>query len=302
MGNETKGLKSLEELETERKTVKNKSRIMYICGGVLGIIGLVLVFFGFFLGTILFIPCMILCIVAASQERSFKKKFKDIIVKKLIRDELGVDAVYRPNGGISMDEINSLRVAAVPDRYTQEDYISCSYNGIPYEMCDCVMQERVVTRDAHGNTQTSYETYFKGRIIKIDFKRDLNIELKVVNGASRGFQGRPLTNFDTEVIEFNKKFKCYASSKEDGFYILTPVMIQKMLELEGMYAGGICFIVMHGNFYILINNSGDSLEVNISKPLDEKQLNRIRADIMIGASIINEFNIDSDKFNVNRKI
>ena len=26
MGNETKGLKSLEELETERKTVKNKSR------------------------------------------------------------------------------------------------------------------------------------------------------------------------------------------------------------------------------------------------------------------------------------
>lgn len=295
-------VRSLEELETERKAVKNKSRIMYMCGAGLGVLGLILVFFGFFLGMIFFIPCLVLCIVAASQEKSFKKKFKDIIVKKLIADELGIDAVYVPNGGISMEEINSLNAAARPDRYTQEDYISCSYNGIPYEMCDCVMQERVVTRDAHGNTHISYETYFKGRIIKIDFKRDLKMELKVVNGAPKGFQGRPLTNFETEVIEFNKKFKCYASSKEDGFYVLTPVMIQKMLELEGMYAGGICFIVMHGNFYIMINNSGDSLEVNISKPLDEKQLNRIRADIMIGASIINEFNIDSDKFNVDRTI
>ena len=54
---------------------------------------------------------------------------------------------------------------------------------------------------------------------------------------------------------------------------------------------------MHDNLYILINNNGDSLEVNISKPLDHKQLERIRADILIGASIINEFRMDSDKFN-----
>ncbi len=74
-------------------------------------------------------------------------------------------------------------------------------------------------------------------------------------------------------------------------------MIQKMLELEKMYVGGIYYAVMHDNLYILINNNGDSLEVNISKPLDHKQLERIRADILIGASIINEFRMDSDKFN-----
>ncbi|MDE6655949.1 MAG: DUF3137 domain-containing protein, partial [Anaeroplasmataceae bacterium] len=287
-------INQLDEIEQERKKIYSKSRIGYLIAGGLILAGIATFFWIPFLLFIFMIIAIVLIFITSRQVSAFKKKFKEIVVKKLIKEELGVDAVYNMNGGISINEIDSLKVARSPDRYHTEDYISCTYNGVPYQMCDCTLEEKVVTHDSQGHTQTSYQTYFKGRVIKIDFQRDLKMELKVVNSPTRGFQYKPLVPFETEVIEFNKKFKCYASQKEDGFYLLTPILIQKMLELEAMYKGGIYFIFMYGNLYVLINNSGDSLEVSVSKPLDEKQINRIKSDILIGATIINEFRMDTD--------
>lgn len=290
----------LDELDQERKNIYKKSKISYLVAALLILIGIGSFFILPFLVFIFVLIAIIIIVVTSTQVNKFKKGFKEKVVKKLIQEELGVEAVYKMNGGISIEEINSLKIANRPDRHYEEDYISCTYNGIPYEMCDCKLEEKVVTHDAHGNRQVTYQTYFKGRVIKIDFKRDLKMELKVVNNPARGFQYHPLIPFETEVIEFNKRFKCYASKQEDGFYLLTPMMIQKMMELEQKYRGGIYYVFMYGNLYVLINNSGDSLEVSISKPLNEEQIQRIKSDILIGASIINEFRIDTDKFNVDR--
>ncbi|MDE6408373.1 MAG: DUF3137 domain-containing protein [Anaeroplasmataceae bacterium] len=289
-----------EEIEKERKSIYNKCRLGYIMAFLLVAIGIATFFIIPFLVIIFILIAIVIIVVTSSKVNQFKKKFKEIVVKKMVKEELGSEAVYKMKGGISIKEINSLKIAQSPDRSYTEDYISCTYNGVFYEMCDCTLEERVETHDSDGHTHVSYQAYFKGRVIKIDFKRDLKMELKVVNKPARGFQYRPLVPFQTEVIEFNKCFKCYASSEEDGFYILTPMLIQKMLELEKMYKGGIYYVFMKGNLYVLINNSGDSLEISLSKPLEEKQLNRIKSDILIGASIINEFRMDSDKYNVDR--
>lgn len=289
----------LDELEKKRQLVKKNSRILLGIAALFIVIAIIILFVWMnFSAMLLFIASFILIAIAATKQNNFKKEFKSLVVTSLIKQELGENVIYNAKGGIDIKEINSLKVAQKPDRYNSEDYISTTYNGIPYEMCDYKLEERVETVDSHGNVMISYDAYFKGRIIKIDFKRELNMELKVVDRAPKGFSYKPLLKFDTEVIDFNKKFKCYASSQEDAFYLLTPKMIQKMLELEKLYVGGICYVVMNNNFYVLINGS-DSLEVNISKPIDDKQLSRLKSDILVASAIINEFGIDKDKFNRN---
>ncbi|MCM1197230.1 MAG: hypothetical protein NC310_09220, partial [Roseburia sp.] len=201
---ENKSLNQLEKLEQERSTINKKSKIGYIVAFGLIAVGVATFFWIPFLLFVFMIIGIIIIVVTSMQVNKFKKKFKELVVTKLIKDELGVDAVYRMNDGLSIQEINSLKVASAPDRYRMEDYISCTYNGVPYEMCDCVLEERHETTDGQGHTQTSYQTYFKGRIIKIDFQRDLPIELKVVNHPVQGFQYKPLLSFETEVIDFNK--------------------------------------------------------------------------------------------------
>lgn len=291
---------NLEELELERKQLKKQNRNRILIGLGIFLVTLVIgIFVALEFVLIGIVILLIMCIFNVSNNSKFQKDFKDRVINILIKEELGEKAFYNPKGGINLGELNSLRFASSPDRWHLSDYIYCSYNDVPYEICDCHFEERRVTRDSKGNRQVTYVTYFKGRAIKIDFKRDLNIQMKIVNQGPMGFSSDGLTKFETEVIEFNKKFKCYVDNTENGFYILTPVFIQKLIELEKMFRGGLVVIFKHNNLYILINDSRDSLEVSINKPVNGEQIERIRGEIILPATIINEFRIDDDKFNHN---
>ena len=296
----------LQVLEEERKKIVSKQNLCY--GLAVLLIGVAILFFffqrewSFVLSFMLFLIGIVLISVTTSTVNRFSKKFKTSVVEEMIKEELGNSAVYRRNGGIAIDEINRLRVARCPDRFTSEDYIQAVYADVPFEICDYTMQQRVVTRTAKGQQVVSYQTYFKGRIIKIQLKRKLDMALRIVNEAPSGFDRLGLDSFETEVIDFNQRFKCYASDQEKAFYVLTPLLIQKMLELEKMYSGGMCFILQDNCFYVWINDSKDSLEVNIRKPIDQAQLARFRSEILLAPSIINEFDLDSDKFNKDIRI
>ena len=293
---------SLDDLELQRKKIKKSNLIRTLIGVPILLISIVLglytdQLFIVFIGIIVFV---ILIVINELKKSEFTKHFKENIVKRLIQEELGADAIYEQKGGIDLLEISLLRCAQSPDRYDLSDHIISNYNGIPYEVCDAHFEERKVYYDLKGNRQVRYDTYFKGRIIKIDFKRDLNIIMKIVNQGPLGFSSEGLNKFETEVIDFNKKFKCYVDNTENGFYILTPIFIQKLMELEKMFRGGLVLAFKNNNLYVLINDSGDSLEVSFSKPLNGEQIERIRGEIILPATIINEFRIDDDKFNINR--
>ena len=293
---------NLETLEQERKNIKKKNTIRVLIGVGVLLIGAIIWFLTeqpivLAAGIVVLI---IMIIINATKSSKYRVKFKETIVRNLVKEELGADAVYNINGGLSLSEINSLRCMNVPDRYHLSDYIKASYNGVPYEICDCHFEERRVTYDSKGNKKVTYVTYFKGRAIKIDFKRDLNVVMKLVNQGPLGFSTEGLKKFETEVIDFNKKFKCYVDDTEKAFYVLTPVFIQKLMQLEKMFRGGLVFAFKHNNLYVFINDSSDSLEVSFNKPLNGEQIERIRGEIILPATIINEFRIDDDKFNINR--
>ena len=74
-------------------------------------------------------------------------------------------------------------------------------------------------------------------------------------------------------------------------------MIQKLIELEKLFKGTIQYSINTDAMYVFINNSGDSLEVKINKPINEAQLSVIKSQILLASSIINELNLDKAKFN-----
>lgn len=294
----------LQALENERKKIYRLdlvSKIIAVAVLAIGILVWVL-----WEMTVIFIIAVVLAAVAfaavAPRKKKFMKGFKESVVIGMIHEELGVDAVYRQNGGIELSELTRLGIYQAPDRYHMEDFISAGYNGIPYELCDARFEERHVSYDSKGHRHVSYVTYFNGRVLKIDFKRDFSVMLKIVEGSPNGFSAKGLVNMETEVIDFNKKFRVYADSQEKAFYFLTPVLIQKMLELEKMFKGTIQYCLNGDCLYVFINNSTDSLEVSLSKPINSKMLQIIRSQITLGAAVINEFGLDEAKFNEDIRI
>ena len=138
--------------------------------------------------------------------------------------------------------------------------------------------------------------YFKGKFVRIDLIRDLPLIVQVIEKEFLNFRITKLEKVETESIEFNKKFKTYATSKQDAFYVLTPQIQEKLLELEKKFPGTIQYSFQNGYLYTYINSSQNEFEINFSKPIDEKLISRIKTEATLPCMIINEFRLDQDKW------
>lgn len=226
---------------------------------------------------------------------NYRKTVKENIIKDIVKDKYP-DGTYNHRDRISQQYINSLNFYQRPDRHSGEDLITGSFNGVTFKASDIHMEERVETRDSKGNVQVSYQTIFKGRWYHFEFEREFEHVLQVKEGRFVGAAARNLKKYETESILFNKKFKVFSSDQSYVFYQLTPVLLEKILELEGMHRGSLQLMYHKNCLDIAVNDSSDSFEIKLKTPLVKESIAHIIGDIDMPAAIINEFNLDSEKF------
>ena len=130
-----------------------------------------------------------------------------------------------------------------------------------------------------------------------DFKREFNQVVKVAESKYLGLNTRGLEKVETESVDFNKKFSTYASDPVTAFYVLTPQIQLKLLELETKFKGSIFFAFMKGKFYVAICDNVSILDVNASKKVTQNTLDILVSQLSVPASVINELKLDSAKYN-----
>ncbi len=305
-------MKNLEELEQERLEIVKKSKKYRNIGIVFLIPGIALAVWGFLSqsefnmypivgGIVLLFVGFGLIGYGETVRRKFISKIKTDLMPSLMAEALETtDFTYEKNSGISLSTILAPGVYQRPDRYSLSDYLSCKYNGVPYQMCFANLEEEHQYTDKDGHTRTTYETYFKGKVIVVDFKRTINTAFAIIEGHPKGLNVRKLHKIETEVSTFNKKFKSYCTDNENFFYFMTPSLINKIMELESKF-GGTLQIVMDGDLlYVFINDSRRLFDINLNNTFigeSNSSLEQIKGETLIPAAIINEFHLDSDKFN-----
>ena len=292
----------IKEFEEYRSRVCGKANIFLT-------IGLILIGGGFLFIAYSGMPIMILgvlagfvlIIVSVSIKNKLSKEFKEKFVVNLVK-EIYPNSTYDPFGGISLESIYQPGFFKRPDRYSLEDHLVSSYDGVGFEMCDFTFEERHVTRDSKGNIRENYVTYAKGRFMIFDFKRDFNQVLKVVETTYLGLSTHGLEKIETESIDFNKKFKTYTSNSLTAFYVLTPQIQLKLLELESKFKGSIFFAYMKGKLYVAITDGVSILDINASKKISMDTLKMLESQLLLPASIINELGLSSDKYTTGEAI
>ena len=286
----------IKEFEAYRASECKKANIFLI----IGILSLIL---GFVLTMLLEYPVFILLVVLgivfivinSSIKSKLSLKFKNEFIIDLVK-ETYPGCIYNHKSGIDISSMMEPRLLQKPDKYYVEDYLKSSYDGVSFEMCDFNFQERRVTTDGKGHTTTTYVTYAKGRFMIFDYKREFNQVLKVVENAYLGLDTRRLEKIETESIDFNKKFKVYTSNSLTAFYVLTPQIQLKLLELESKFRGSIYLAYMKGKLYIAVCDNVSILDVNASKKITLETLEMLKSQLLLPASIINELGLSSDKF------
>lgn len=301
-----------KELEAERqkRLAAYKKRlkvglIVILCGIVAGIGGFFLMKVNGEVGKLILILGLLAVGVGIGISSSrfaiakrYSREFKQPLVLTLLKKWYD-NANYEEHGRIPLAEImNSGLLTRRPDRVHMEDLIEGSFHNVGFRVCDAHLEEEHTYTDSKGNTHTEWITFFRGRWYQFMLNRSFDTIIRIKEKKRiKEMITKGLEKVEVESIDFTDKFMAYAKDEHWFFYIFTPVVVEKMMELEKMHKGRFMFSIEGNIINIGIDDNRDYLEVSLKTPITDESIKAYETQINIMAAIISEFRFDTEKYN-----
>lgn len=218
---------------------------------------------------------------------SFKKKpirddFKKKVITNLVK-YVNEDLVYDSHKSIPRGEyMRSKLFRRRPDRYSGEDFAAGKLDKTAIEFSEIHSEYKQTTRDSKGRTRTTWHTIFKGIFVIADFHKDFKSNTLVVPDTAEslfGGFGRRLQKLgasfgelvEMENVDFEKEFAVYSYDQIEARYILSPVMMERILEYRKKWKRDIYLSFVNSKVYIAIPESENLFEPSFFSRLDNKE-------------------------------
>ena len=271
---DVKLLPELKILDKERKQVDR--RVLLI--GLIGLILIVIV--GRFRGSATFYFQILIgvfaLIVISIASRKYRLNFKNKIVLKIAAfvDE---NLVYSPEGFVSRDEFsNSAIFQKSCNNFTGEDHFKGKIGKTAIEFSEVVARHES-TSGTGSNKKKQYTTIFKGVFFVADFNKHFaGYTLVLPDTAEKilGKFGQNLQAFSSrgELIkledpEFEKEFCVYASDQVEARYILSPSLMQRIVEFKRKWDTKVYLSFRDSKVYIAIKMDKNLFETRLFKSI-----------------------------------
>lgn len=144
--------------------------------------------------------------------------------------------------------------------------------------------------------------FYRGFLMTADFHKSFQGELillpkdqnKMADKLDLNVNIKAYKKITLENPKINELFEIYTKSEQEGFYILSPTMLNAIEDLCAMNGGYIPTITfLKGNMNILIPKAHDSFEVNIHTEIkDNSYFAKNIKDIMILPELVKHFNLE----------
>lgn len=245
------------------------------------------------LGFIIFGVGIVLAGVSASKFKKLSNSFKDEVLVDMF-ERLLPGTKYLPNQGLNEHQVYQTEFLKRADRFYSEDYISGKVGDVGFISSDVRLEERHVQHTKNG-TQVYYVPYFIGRVFHFQFNKEFDGYLQVLEAGSP-LSSRRFQKVKLESIDFNKKFKTYATEEITAFYILTPDIIESIMNLERRNPGRIGLSFSGDTLYIAINNNKDTFELKMFKPIDQSLVEEFKQDLLVIEDVITAMKLNNKLF------
>jgi hypothetical protein len=138
-------------------------------------------------------------------------------------------------------------------------------------------------------------TYFLGRIFEFTFNKSFEGSLQVLESGSIE-SNRKYHKIKLESVDFNKKFRTYATTELTAFYILTPEIMESILNLEKNNPGKVNLSFYGDKMYIAINNSRDTFELKLFRKIDQRVIDEYQKDLGVFKDIVSALRLNVQIF------
>ncbi|NVK65038.1 MAG: DUF3137 domain-containing protein [Flavobacteriales bacterium] len=281
----------LEQIRNEANAKKN--RIHWIFGPILFAVLAVLLMYTSFP-----FPFMGVIVVAGGwfyfinkENEKFGKLFKTkVMVPSLLKR---FPHLTYHEKGISKEHFltSELYKISKVDRYKSEDMFSGVHGKTKFRFCEAHAEEK--RKNSKGGS--SYHTVFQGVYMIADFNKSLKGTTRVLQ-ASDNFI-KKLFNRKTQVSldhpEFEEIFNTYSDDQIEARYILSPAMMERIVELQSRWDEDIRISFIRDHVFIAIHHKKNLFEANMKKEINADQVKRIYEEVEMCLSIIDLLDLNT---------
>ena len=209
--------------------------------------------------------------------RRLGKEAKDLIVLPVVR-ELGLNFTADPGSVESIYKHRHVRTVPIWDRASYEDLLTGQRHGVDFELFEAHLEERRSSTDSKGRTRTHWVTVFKGQCLRFQFTKTFYGRTLITRDAgffNRFGGGKGMSRASLEDPVFEKIFEVYTTDQVESRFLLTPDVMQNLVDLEKAFHGGRLKACFDGGEMFITLEGGDLFEPgSMFKPLDS--VDRVR--------------------------
>lgn len=192
----------------------------------------------------------------------YKTVFKSNIVAHIIKI-IDPEWNYTPHSYINKNKYSKSGIFTKPfDRYRGDDLITGVIDKTDFQMSELHTEYKNVTTDNKGRTEVRWDTIFKGLFLHIDFNKKIKGQTFVVPDYTENIFGKWAQKFQTsnyrgqlvklENQEFENSFAVYSNDQIEARYILTPKMMEAIVDLKKQINRIIYISFIESRVYIAI--------------------------------------------------
>ena len=199
------------------------------------------------------------------------KEAKSLIVLP-IAEQLGLSFTAEPGQVASIMRHKEVGVVPGWDRSKYEDFITGIRREVNFELFEAHLEEKRTSTDSKGRTRTTWVTVFKGQCLRLNFHKTFYGRTLITRDAgffNRFGGGKGMQRASLEDPTFEKIFEVYTTDQVESRYLLTPDLMQKLVDIEQAFKGGklkACFD--QGEVLITVQGGNLFEPGSMFKPLD----------------------------------
>ncbi|MFC2527830.1 MAG: DUF3137 domain-containing protein [Campylobacter sp.] len=211
----------------------------------------------------------------------FLMRYKELYLKPYI-ESLGF--LYKMGALFQEKEVRASEIFDGFDRFRADDLVCANVDGVDFMFCDIRLEKDIGT-GIPFIFKNNYSTFFEGLFFVANFNKKIHSDVFVFSNTTLppselrhkllGGRKIPIDNAD-----FNQNFTIYANDAMTVMYVLTPMLMEKILSLKQLVKSNISLSFKQNKIYIAIARGADSFEPSLDQPILNARIAKdIKADL-----------------------
>lgn len=240
-----------------------------------------------------------------SKLRKFSREAKTLLVQP-VAQQFNLAFTEEPGHQSTILDIHNNGLVPGWDRSDYEDRITGVRRGVEFEFFEAHLEDKRTTTDGKGRTRTTWVTVFNGQCLRFRFHKEFLGRTLVTRdaGVFNRFGGRKeMDRVRLESPRFEKAFEVYSTDQVEARYLLTPDLMQRLVDLEKTFRGGGLRCAFVGGEMLLVVEGGDLFEPgSMFTPLDNPdRIRELLDDFAAIFNLIDSFADPDEKLRLERE-